>query len=249
MKGARGIKGADGKKQDISVLFDTYLRVLEDEEFPEMSDCIGIKYTDNAAFKNYAIINMLTGEEIISPRKAEMPLTKLFGKEMPTLNYNGTGYFPEIRAAVISGSWIDYNQKGNPEIMLTKVMDLPSGAIRWETDKIAVDARPIVTSDGNLLMGGKNTIAKLDAATGDIMWEFNTTEKKQTFESIDVSLDLSTGYFFERTKNSGQLTALNLNSGTRDWTIDIKLKEVPQMFAISDGVVVVDEKFLTLYDL
>ncbi len=81
------------------------------------------------------------------------------------------------------------------------------------------------------------------------MWEFNTTDKKQTFESIDVSLDLSTGYFFEKVKNSGQLTALDLGSGERDWTIDIKLKEVPQMFAISDGVVVMDEKWLTLYDL
>lgn len=249
MKGAKGVKGADGKKQEISVLFNTHLRILEDEEYPEMSDYIGIKYTDNVTFKNYAIINIMTGEEIMSPRKAEMPLTKLFGKEMPTFNYNGTGYFPEIKAAVISGSWTDMAQKGNPEVMLTKVVDLPSGTIRWETDKIAVDARPIVTPDGNLLMGGKRTIAKLNAATGDIMWEFNTTDKKQTFESIDVSLDLSTGYFFEKTKNSGQLTALNLNSGARDWTIDIKLKIVPQMFAISDGVVVVDEKFLTLYDL
>jgi outer membrane protein assembly factor BamB len=249
MKGAKGVKGADGKKQEVSVLFDTHLRVLEDDEFPEMSDYIGIKYTDNVAFKNYAIINIMTGEEIMSPRKAQMPLTKLFGKEMPTFNYNGTGYFPEIRAAVISGSWTDFSQKGNPEVMLTKVIDLPSGIIRWETDKIAVDARPIVTPDGNLLMGGKRTIAKLNAYTGDIMWEFNTTDKKQTFESIDVSLDLTSGYFFEKTKNSGQLTALNLNTGQREWTLDIKLKIVPQMFAISDGVVVVDEKFLTFYDL
>jgi outer membrane protein assembly factor BamB len=249
MKGAKAVKGADGKKQEIDILFNAHLRVLEDPEFPEMSDYIGIKYTDNVAFKNYAIINIMTGEEIMSPRKAEMPLSKLFGKEMPTFNYNGTGYFPEIKAAVISGSWVDYTQKGNPTISLTKVIDLPAGTIRWESDKIAVDARPIVTPDGNLLMGGKYKIAKVDANTGAIIWEFNVADKKQTFEKIDVSLDLSTGYFFEKTKNSGQLTALNLNTGKRDWTLDIKLKVVPEMFAISDGVVVMDEKWLTLYDL
>jgi len=249
MKGARGIKGADGKKQDVNILFDTYLGVMESEEYPEMGDYVGIKYTDNVSFKNFAVINILTGEEILSPRKAEMPVTKFMGKEMPTFNYNGTGYFPEIKGAIISGSWIDYETKGNPQLMITKLIDLPSGRIRWETNEIAVDARPIVTADGNILMGGKTKIAKLSAATGDIMWEFNTTEKKQTFESIDVSLDLSTGYFFEKVKNSGQLTALNLETGKRDWTIDIKLKEVPQMFAIRDGVVVLDEKFLTLYDL
>lgn len=249
MKGARGIKGADGKKQDVSALFDQYVAVLESEEYPEMGDYVGLKYTDYAAFKNFAVINMHTGEEVLSPRTAEMPVTKFMGKEMPTFNYNGTGYFPEIRGAIISGTWIDYNQKGNPELMITKLIDLPSGKIRWETNEIAVDARPIVTLDGNILMGGKSKIAKLDASTGSIMWEFNTSEKKQTFESLDVSLDLSTGYFFERVKNNGQLTALNLETGQRDWTVELKLKEVPQMFAISDGVVVVDEKYLTLYDL
>ena len=249
MKGARGIKGADGKKQDESALFDQYVRVMESEEYPEMSDYIGIKYTDYVSFKNFAVINMVTGEEILSPRKADMPVTKVFGKEMPTFNYNGSGYFPEIKGALISASWIDYNTKGNPELMVTKLVDLPSGQVRWETDQIAVDARPIVAADGNILMGGKYKIAKLNAADGSIMWEFNTTEKKQTFERIDVSLDLTTGYFFERTKNSGQLTALNLETGERDWTQDIKLKEVPTMFAISDGVVVMDEKWLTLYNL
>ncbi len=68
MKGARGIKGADGKKQKESALFDQFLSVLESEEYPEMADYIGIKYTDNLTFKNYAIINLLTGEEVLSPR-------------------------------------------------------------------------------------------------------------------------------------------------------------------------------------
>jgi len=249
MKGARGIKGADGKKQKESVLFDTYVRVMESEEYPEMNDYIGIKYTDYVSFKNFAVINMVTGEEIMSPRKADMPVVKFLGKEIPTFNYNGTGYFPEIKGAIISATWQDFNQKGNPWISITKLIDLPSGKLRWETYKIAVDARPIVTADGNILMGGKNKIAKLNAANGEIMWEFNTTDKKQTFESIDVSLDLATGYFFEKVKNNGQLTALNLEEGKRDWTIDVKLKVVPQMFAIRDGVVVVDDKNFTLYDL
>lgn len=249
MKGARGIKGADGKKQEENSLFEQYVRVMESEEYPEMSDYIGIKYTDYVSFKNFAVINMITGEEILSPRKADMPVTKFMGKEMPTFNYNGSGYFPEVKGAIISASWVDYNTKGNPTMMVTKLVDLPSGEIRWETNEIAVDARPIVSADGNILMGGKTKIAKLDASNGSIMWEFNTTEKKQTFESIDVSLDLSTGYFFEKVKNSGQLTALNLATGERDWTIDIKLKEVPTMFAIRDGVVVMDEKWLTMYNL
>jgi len=89
----------------------------------------------------------------------------------------------------------------------------------------------------------------MDAGTGDIMWEFNVTEKKQTFERFDVSLDLTAGYFFERVKKSGQLTALDLETGNRLWTTEIKLKVVPEMFAMSDGVVVVDDKFLNMYDL
>jgi len=129
MKGARGIKGADGKKQKESALFDTYLRVLSSDEYPEMADYIGIKYTDYVSYKNFAVINMITGEEVLSPRKAGMPVTKFMGKEMPTFNYNGTGYFPEIKGAIISGTWIDYNQKGNPELMITKLVDLPSGKI------------------------------------------------------------------------------------------------------------------------
>jgi outer membrane protein assembly factor BamB len=249
MKGARGIKGADGKKQDESALFDQYVQVMESEEYPEMSDYIAIKYTDYVAFKNFAIINMLTGEEILSPRKADMPISKFMGKEMPTFNYNGSGYFPEIKGAIISASWIDYNTKGNPELMVTKMVDLPSGKIRWETDQIAVDARPIVTADGNILMGGKSKIAKLNASNGNIMWEFNTTEKNQTFESIDVSLDLLSGYFFEKVKNNGQLTALDLSTGEREWTKELKLKEIPTMFALRDGVVVMDEKWLTYYDI
>ena len=248
MRGAKGIKGADGKKQEQSALFDQYLRVLEDPNVPELSDYVEIKYTDNISFKNYAIINIHTGEEVISPRKADMPVTKFFGKEMPTFNYNGTGFISDLNAVIISAEWQDMAAKGKPEYSLTKFVELPSGKILWESDKIAVNALPIVGFDGNLIMGGKRKIAKMDSKTGNIMWLFETTEKKQTFEGLDVSLDLTTGYFFEKVKNSGQLTALDLGTGNKYWTNDIKLKTVPQMFSMSYGVVVVDEKFFTLYD-
>jgi len=249
MKGARGVKGADGKRQEVTALFDQFVNVMYDEEVPEISDYIEIKYTDYAAFKNYAIINIQTGEEVISPRQAEMPVMKFMGKEMPTFNYNGTGYLPSQRAVIISGTWTDPQDKENPEKFLTKLVDLPSAAIRWESNLIAVDILPIQGSDGNLILAHTRKIAKMDAGTGDIMWEFNVTEKKQTFERFDVSLDLTAGYFFERVKKSGQLTALDLETGNRLWTTEIKLKVVPEMFAMSDGVVVVDDKFLNMYDL
>jgi outer membrane protein assembly factor BamB len=249
MKGAKGIKGADGKKQDISILFETYLHVLKDEEVPEISDFIEIKYTDNVTFKNFAIINIHTGEELISPRKAGMPVTKLFGKEMPSFNYYGSGYVSSIRAAMISSTYQDFEQKGNPWVSITKVLDLPSGKVRWETDKIGVDVLPVFTDDGNLIMGGKKKIAKIDAGSGSIIWEVNTIEKNQNFASFDVSLDLSTGYYFEIVKKSGQLTAVNLSTGTKEWTTEVKMKVLPQMFAIRDGVIVVGEKWLTLYNL
>jgi len=249
MKGARGVKGADGKRQEVNALFDQFLSVMYDEEIPEISDYIEIKYTDYAAFKNYAVLNIQTGEEVISPRQAGMPVVKLFGKDMPTFNFNGTGYLPGQRAVIISGTWNDPKDKENPEKFLTKLVDLPSAEIRWESNLIAVNVMPIESADGNLVLGHSRKIAKMDAGNGNVMWEFDVTEKKQTFESFDVSLDLTKGYFFERVKKNGQLTALDLESGSRLWTTEIKLKEVPQMFAMGDGVVVVDEKFLNLYDL
>ncbi len=249
MKGARGIKGADGKRQEVTALFDQYLKVMYDEDVPEISDYIEVKYTDNVAFKNYAIINIMTGEEVISPRQAEMPVSKFLGKEMPTFNFNGTGYLPSQKAVIISGTWNDPTDKENPEKFLTKLVDLPSAEIRWESNRIAVDILPIEGADGNLILAHTRKIAKMNAGNGDIMWEFDVTEKNQTFERFDVSLDLTKGYFFERVKKSGQLTALDLGSGNRLWTTELKLKVVPDMFAMSDGVVVVDDKFLNLYDL
>lgn len=249
MKGSKDIKGPDGKKDEIENIFNNHVMVIEDEEDPELSDFAIIKFNDYISDKNFAVINIHTGEEVISPAKAGMPVVQALGKEMATFNYNGSGYIPKLKAAIISGAWEDRSIKEDPDQELTKIVDLPSGEIRWETDQVAVDAMPVVGHDGNLVMAGKFKIAKLNAATGDIMWEFNVEEKKQMFLSFDISLDLKAGYFFERKKNSGQLTALDLEGGKRIWSQEMKLKEVPQMFAIRDGVVVVDEKWLTLYDL
>ncbi len=249
MKGAKGVKGADGKKMEISSIFDQYLGLISDEEVPELSDYAVIKYSTLMGFKNFSIINIMTGEVIISPRKAELPVQKVLGKEMATFNFNGSGYIPSMRAAVISASWQDFNQKGNPWVVKTMIIDLPSGNTRWQSDALGIDALPATLPDGNLLFAGKYQIAKINAKDGAYMWSFNTSEKNQTFESFDTSLDLQSGYFFEKKKNSGQLSALNLNDGKPIWSFDIKLKVVPQMFAIRDGVVVVDDKWLSLYNL
>ncbi|MDA0195247.1 MAG: PQQ-binding-like beta-propeller repeat protein, partial [Bacteroidetes bacterium] len=134
-------------------------------------------------------------------------------------------------------------------VQITKFIDLPSGEIRWETDQIGIDALPMIALDGNLILAGLERIAKIDAKSGNVMWSYDVSEKKQTFEKFDVSLDLTTGYFFEKKKNTGQLIALNLSTGSPIWSVEYKLAEVPQMFAIKDGVVVVDSKFFSLYDL
>jgi len=249
MKGAKGVKGADGKKQEPSALFDQFVNVLSDEEVPEISDLIEIKYTDNVTFKNYIVINMRTGEVITSPEKAEMPVQKFMGKQMATFNYNGTSYLPQIKAVMISGSWVDYMDKEDPDKALTKIIDLPSGEVRWETNSVAIDAYPYIDADGNLILAGTKKIAKLSGKDGSIMWEFNTSDKKQTFGSFDVNTNLTAGYFFEMKKKSGQLTALDLNSGKVIWSNEMKLKVVPQMSAISSGVILIDEKFLTMIDM
>ncbi len=250
MKGAKGIKGPDGKKQEQSALFDQYVNVLSDDEVPEISDLIEIKYNDlMTGFKNYTVFNMRTGDVITSPEKANMPVTKFMGKQMATFNYNGTSYIPQIKAAIISGNWVDYTNKQDPDKALTKLIDLPSGEVRWESNAVAIDAYPYIDANGNLILAGTKKIAKLSGKDGSIIWEFNTSDKKQAFESFDVNLDLSAGYFFEKKKNTGQLTALDLNSGKVIWSNEMKLKVVPTMSAMNSGVILIDEKFLTLIDM
>ncbi|MEO9966463.1 MAG: PQQ-binding-like beta-propeller repeat protein [Reichenbachiella sp.] len=248
MKTARAVRGADGKKQDPEVLFDQFVNVIEDEEYPEMGDFVEIKYTDNSTFKNYAIINIQNGEEVVSPRKAEMPVTKFFGKEMPTFNYNGTGYIPELRMVIISAVWQNVMEKGTPWYQMTKMIELPSAKVIWESDAISSENFPFVVGE-DIILPGKYKIARMNAKSGTIKWEYNTSLKNQTFEKFDLSLDLATGYFFEKKKNSGTLSAVDMASGKKFWEQELKLKNVPSLTAMSYGVVTKTDSDLRLYDL
>ncbi|MEQ9301709.1 MAG: PQQ-binding-like beta-propeller repeat protein [Cyclobacteriaceae bacterium] len=248
LNGSNPIKGADGKRLDDAAAFDQFVNILEDPDFPEMGDFIEIKFSDFIAVSNYAVINIQTGEVVMSPEKANMPVTKFLGKERATFNFNGTTYIPELRMVLISASWIDIMVKGQPEYNLTKMVSLPDGKVIWETDEIAVDGYPYVTANGDIIMPGKKKIARMDAKTGAIKWSFEVEDKKQTFESFDLSLDLATGYFFEKKNNKGALVAHDMATGARLWEAEMKLKDVPQMNAMGYGVVTVDSKNFTLYD-
>ncbi|MEQ8907378.1 PQQ-binding-like beta-propeller repeat protein [Ekhidna sp.] len=246
---AKKMKGSDGKKVEPKYAFENFLRVLSDDEFPEVSDYVELKFSDGV-FKQYAIINIQTGEEVISPKIAEMPITKvpLVG-EMATFNYDGTGYISDLRMVIISTSYIDYMQKGKPMITITKMVDLLSQKIIWVNEEIAVNGFPALLDDGDIVLPGTTQIAKLNPKTGAVKWKYNTSEKNQTFESFDLSLDFSNGYFFEKKNNSGSLSALDMKSGKKLWEQELKLKVVPTMSAMSDGVVVIDDKWFTMYDL
>ena len=250
MKGAKQVRGADGKKIDAATAFGDYVNVLEDPDYPEISDFIEIKYSDGTGlYKNYAVINLHTGDEVMSPKKAEMPVMKMLGKEMITFNYKGTGYIPELRMIIISASWIDYMDKEDPNKSITKMVELPSAKVMWTNNEVAVDGFPFVLANGEIVLPGKTQIARIDPKSGDVKWSYNTSHKKQTFESFDLSLDLTTGYFFEKKKNSGTLSSVDMASGSKKWEQELKLKVVPTMSAMGYGVVVIDDKNFRLYDL
>ncbi len=202
LQGAKKVRGADNKKVGAKYAFDNYLNVLVDSEYPEISDFLEIKFSDvGKLFKNYAVINMQNGKEVISPRTAEMPIQKvpLFG-ELATFNYGGTGYIPELRMIIISATWQDYTQKGQPFVFMTKMVELPSAKVIWTNNEVGIDGFPYVLENGDIVLPGKTQIARVESKTGNVKWSYNTSEKKQTFESFDLSLDLSTGYFFEKKK-------------------------------------------------
>ncbi|SNS51697.1 PQQ-like domain-containing protein [Ekhidna lutea] len=247
---AKKMKGPDGKKVEPKYAFENFIRVLTDDEYEEVSDYVELKFTDGYQYRQYAVINIQTGEEVISPQIAEMPIIKvpLFG-EMAQFNFNGTGYIPELRMVIISTNFEDYSQKGTPTITITKMVDLLSQKIIWTNEEIAVNGFPALLEDGDIVLPGTTQIAKMDPKTGDVKWAYNTEHRKQVFESFDLSLDLSTGYFFEKKKNSGTLSALDMKSGKKLWEQELKLKVVPTMSAMSDGVVVIDDKWFTMYDL
>lgn len=249
-KGAKSVVGPDGKKAEPKYIFTNFINVLEDPEYPEVSDFIEVKFTDpTGQYKNFAIINLHTGKEVMSPRIAGMPIMKFLGKEMATFNYKATGYIPELRMVIISSSWMDYMDKDNPVRYMTKMVELPSAKVIWSSDKIASENFPFVLNNGDIMLPGKTKIARLDAKTGSIKWEYNTSHKKQFFESFDMNLALTKGYFFEKKKSSGTLSAIDLASGKKLWENEMKLKVVPSMYAMGYGVVVNDTKNFVLYDL
>ncbi|MEQ9468914.1 MAG: PQQ-binding-like beta-propeller repeat protein [Ekhidna sp.] len=247
---AKKMKGADGKKVEAKYAFENFIRVLQDDEYPEVSDYIELKFTDGYQYRQYAVINIQTGEEVISPKIAEMPIVKVpFFGEMAQFNYNGTGYISDLRMVIMSCNFQDYTKKGAPFITMTKMVDLLSQKIIWTNEEIAVNGFPAILEDGDIVLPGTTQIAKMDPKTGAVKWKYNTSEKNQTFESFDLSLDLSSGYFFEKKKNNGSLSALDMKTGKKFWEQELKLKEVPVMSAVRDGVVVIDDKWFTMYDL
>ncbi|MEM7298135.1 MAG: PQQ-binding-like beta-propeller repeat protein, partial [Bacteroidota bacterium] len=248
---AKKVRGGDGKKIDAKYAFENFINVLEDPEYPEISDFVEIKFKDaSGVFKNYAVINIATGQEIMSPEIAGMPIQKipLFG-EMATFNYDGTGYIPELRMVIISTSYQDFTQKGQPWINITKMVELPSAKVIWTNNDVGINGFPFVLENDEMVLPGKTQIARVNSKTGAVLWSYNTSLKNQTFESFDLSLDLSTGYFFEKKKNSGTLSAVKMNDGKKLWEQELKLKEIPVMSAMGYGVVVIDSKNFTLYDL
>ncbi|MFY0651922.1 MAG: PQQ-binding-like beta-propeller repeat protein [Cyclobacteriaceae bacterium] len=249
MNGAKQVRGADGKKVNAQHAFDNYINILEDPDYPEISDFVEIKYKDGTGlYKNYAVINLHTGEEVMSPKKAEMPSMKMLGKEMITFNYNGTGYVPALRMIIISAGYADL-KNGGEWVNVTKMVELPSAKVIWTSNDVAVDGFPYVMENGDIVLPGPTQIARLNSKTGAVKWSYNTTNKKQFFVSFDLSLDLTTGYFFEKKKNSGALSAVDMGSGTKKWEQELKLKEVPTMSAMGYGVVTIDSKNFKLYDL
>ena len=86
---AKALKGPDGKKLGYTA---DLIQVLEDPNDPKISDFALVKYTDNIMVKNFVVINIRTGEVIINPKLAGMPVVKVIGPEMATFNYDGSGY-------------------------------------------------------------------------------------------------------------------------------------------------------------
>ncbi len=190
---AKALKGPDGKKLGYTA---DLIRVLVDEEHPEFSDFAVIKYTDNIAVKNFVVINIRTGELIINPKLAGMPVVKVIGPEIATFNYNGSDYIPQLGGVIITANFPDYTKAGSPENQITKFIDLKTGKIAWESSEISSAFLPVVTDDGNILMLGNKNAAKLESKTGKIIWTYEVADKKNNFEAFDADIKLTEGYFY-----------------------------------------------------
>ncbi|TDQ17583.1 putative pyrroloquinoline-quinone binding quinoprotein [Algoriphagus boseongensis] len=242
---AKALKGPDGKKVGYTA---DLIRVLEDNEDPRVSDYAIVKYTDNILVKNFVVINIRTGELVLDPRSAGMPVVKIIGPEQATFNYDGSDYLPELKSIIITASWEDLTQKGAPFMQKTKLYNIESGGLAWESDEVSSKFLPVITPDNNLLFIGEKTAAKINAKTGQPMWKFEVAEKKNNFEAFDANIHLTEGYFYQKKGNQGVVSAVSLSDGKVIWEKPLASKDAPVLTAENFGVIVADEKNFTLME-
>lgn len=242
---AKALKGPDGKKLGYTA---DLIQVLEDPNDSKISDFAVVKYTDNVMVKNFVVINIRTGEVVINPKMAGMPVVKVIGPEVATFNYYGSGYIPELKSVLITASFEDMYQAGKPYVQITKFISLETGKIIWESDKFSSIFLPVVTEDNNLLFIGEKTSAKINAKTGEPFWTFEVAEKKNNFEAFDANIRLTEGYFYQKKGNQGVVSAVELGSGKVLWEKPLATKDAPLLKAENFGVIVADEKNFTLME-
>lgn len=242
---AKALKGPDGKKVGYTA---DLIRVLEDPDDPKISDFAIVKYTDYIMAKNFVVINIRTGELVINPKMAGMPVTKIIGPEQVTFNYDGSDFIPELKGIIITASWEDFSKAGKPFTQMTKFIDLETGKVAWENDQISSKFLPVVTADNNLLFIGEKTSAKINAKTGQPIWSFEVAEKKNNFEAFDANIQLTDGYYYQKKGNQGVVSAVDLESGKVLWEKPLSTKDAPVLTAENFGVIVADEKNFTLME-
>lgn len=242
---AKALKGPDGKKVGYT---PDLIRVLEDPTDPKISDFAIVKYTDDIMVKNFVVINIRTGELVINPKLAGMPVVKIIGPEQATFNFYGSDYIPELKGVVLTASYVDMYQAGKPYTQITKFIDLETGKLAWESDQFSSIFLPVVTSDNNLLFIGEKTSAKINAKTGEPIWTFEVAEKKNNFEAFDANIRLTEGYFYQKKGNQGVVSAVELGSGKVLWEKPLSTKDAPSLKAENFGVIVSDEKNFTLME-
>jgi outer membrane protein assembly factor BamB len=242
---AKALKGTDGKKLGYTA---DLIQVLEDPNDPKVSDFAMVKYTDNIMVKNFVVINIRTGELVINPKMAGMPVVKIIGPEQATFNYDGSGYISELKGVLLTASFVDMYKAGKPYTQITKFIDLESVKVAWECDQFSSIFLPIVTSDNNLLFIGEKTSAKINAKTGEPVWTFEVADKKNNFEAFDANIRLTEGYFYQKKGNQGGVSAVELTSGKVLWEKPLSTKDAPMLKAENFGVIVADEKNFTLME-
>lgn len=240
---AKSMKGPDGKKLGYT---DGLLQVLESETSADVSNFALVRYSDGFETNELILINLLSGEVVIDPEKAGMPILKFLGKETAFFNFNGSGFVPALNAVVITGDGQD--PKTGKDFTITKYIQLPEGKVTWENNEVAAAMLPIGTEDGKLLMVGEKTTAKLNPQNGQMEWRMEVADKKLKFEAFDVNILLTVGYLYQKRGNAGVLQAVELVSGKVLWEQELSTKKAPQLSALSFGVVVSDDKNFNLFD-